>query len=510
MTLGRTIGMVALSVGISFLSLGLVPDRVCATEISESNLSKLELKFFEHDYAKDSNEARIERLEKLVFGEARTGSLEERLSSLLATVPNLNSPQASQQPVISGEGPAGESQTTPQPAAEQPGGSQPLGAAANPEPAATPAAEPEVSSADSSKYPAITAIENKLFGKDYSSEPVNKRLDRLELKVFGRTSATDDLSDRMDRVKQKTGIDIAKQAPPGSDWADDDDSDYMPPTQVQPPVASGADALRNYSGRNSRLPSSGMGNQNFSGTYGMNPPASSSGSFGSAPPATSSDYDGAGGPPNVVSQAPAMGLNQQVTALESEIYGRNYPKDTLPVRLNRLESTVFPNEKAAVDKALPQRVSRLLAVIPLSASSRIAQNSRRGRQSADPDDLDFSQPMPGQPRGTSGISKIISSMSNLLTGGFAGGYPVPATGSVVTDPQTGLLWDRLSGNLIDPTTGVVVGQRVVPGMGTNTGGFGSFNNGFAPFGSSPYGMGSGSGIRFGFGNIGRFGGGLWP
>ena len=87
-----------------------------------------------------------------------------------------------------------------------------------------------------------------------------------------------------------------------------------------------------------------------------------------------------------------------------------------------------------------------------------------------------------------------------------------SAGTLIPDPQTGLLLDRVSGNLIDPATGVVVGQRMVPGMATpnQIGGFGSFSNGFSPFGSTPYGYGSGTGMRFGFGGIGRYGGGMWP
>ena len=128
------------------------------------------------------------------------------------------------------------------------------------------------------------------------------------------------------------------------------------------------------------------------------------------------------------------------------------------------------------------------------------------------------------PKGPSGLSKIINSMSNLfMGGGFTGGYPM---GALTPDPQTGLLYDRMSGNLVDPTTGVVVGQRGLPmgmgmssmgmgsmgmgGMGMGGIGFGpsmgigSFGSGFSPY-TMPYG-GFRSGMGFGMGGVGR----MWP
>jgi hypothetical protein len=131
-------------------------------------------------------------------------------------------------------------------------------------------------------------------------------------------------------------------------------------------------------------------------------------------------------------------------------------------------------------------------------------------------------PSNGQPRPGSGLSKIINSMSNFLTGGFiSGGYPMGG-GNLTQDPTTGLLYDRFSGNLIDPATGVVVGQRAMPsygasGMGMGMGmGFGgsSFNNGLAPFGAMPYGFRSG-GTGYGFGGRSGIGsqsgiGLMWP
>lgn len=471
------------------------------------DLSRLEVRFFQHDYPKDTLDQRLGRLEKMVFGEERSGSSYERLSNLMATIPNPVSETDSSEPA--------------EPARKS-------GKEGNRDDAA---ADPTYSPPDGSKYPAVTAIEHRLFGHDFAGEPVQKRLERLEIKVFGKVSGVEDLSDRVDRLKQRTGIDIARQAPPGSDWADEEDDapmvgDWPGPRAGEGRVAPAGEDGRSFSGRDLRRdmqrafgipPSGSYGGGRFSGdgayggtasgsgfgaasgTYGMAPSAPS---FSAAPPARSEP------PP-----APqALGLKQQVDALETEIFGKTFLRDPLPARLSRLETTVFPQEKPAAEKALPERVSRLLSVIPLSpASSRSPQVAQR----QSPDDFaidDFGDPaaaQPQQPRGGSGLSKIINSIGGLLSGGMVGGFPL-AGGNYVTDPQTGLLFDPVSGNLVDPMTGAVIGQRLGSGMGA--GSFGSFSNGFSPFGAMPYGtgIGGGTGLRFGFGGIGRYGYGMWP
>src|SRR5438067_10870981 len=70
------------------LSCGVV--SALAADSSDERLSTLEVKFFQHDYAKDSMESRLDRLEKMVFGEAKTGNPQQRLSNLLGAVPNPN------------------------------------------------------------------------------------------------------------------------------------------------------------------------------------------------------------------------------------------------------------------------------------------------------------------------------------------------------------------------------------------------------------------------------------
>ncbi|MBX9688356.1 MAG: hypothetical protein K2X27_16725 [Candidatus Obscuribacterales bacterium] len=489
-----------------------------------SNLAKLEDKYFQHAFPKDETADRIERLEKLIFGEARSGSNEQRLKSLTDLVPDLNSP--------------------PPTADTAPAESPPERSSAAPRQALKPALPQEDKSVDEppvndSSYPAVTAMEKKLLARDYIGEAVGKRLDRLEIKAFGKTSASDDLQDRVDRLKSATGIDIAKVKPANSEWADeeeDSDGGVQPFTGISSDDPSSQRNLRKqqaynrprsqndpYAGTGTFGSSSTSGNGNYSGTFGAGS-AGSSGSYGSSGrfadgmPPSAPDYSRASASPPV--PAPQLGVSQQIALLEKEVFGKTYEKEkqeTILTRLSRLESTVFPQDKPAANKSLPDRMSRLLAAVPLSqAALPPTAPSAKRRRGGDPDypDLDFDGPsnLSSQQRsaGGGGLSKIINGLGNALSGGYAGSYnAVPGTvGTLVTDPSTGLLYDQYTGTLIDPMTGAVVGRRSVQQMGGyGYPAYGGFNSGLSPM--SPFGGMGGSGMNFGFGGGGiRFGG--WP
>lgn len=507
----RPVGAFAL-IGLAFTA-GLLLNwqSSAAWAADDSNLSKLERKLFHKDYSRDTADARLDRLEKMVFGEAKDGPEQERISNLLTAVPNLDAPAPAEEPTVA------KSRSGQPNSASEPDEGQSVDSGGGRSQKVTESEPPP----NASKYPAVTAIEQKLFGKEFGGEPVVKRLERLENKVFGHTSGIEDLSERVDRLKGRTGIDVAKQAPLGTDWADDDDDPVGPSSRS--PVASGGEDGRSFSGRDLRrdlgVPSQGI-TDSWAGTgsYGMGgvpaTPGTRAGNSRGIEDMTSRMVPQSAAPPPDLGGQP-VGLNQQVGALEQEIFGKTFVRDALPARLSRLETTVFPQQKAFADRSLPDRVNRLLAVVPLSNGVQpqrsIAQNGGRMRQ-PDPDFAeldDIAGMQAGQPRAGSGLSKIINSIGSFLTGGYNGAYPVAPSG-IVTDPQTGLWLDPRTGSLIDPITGAVVGQRLMQqGAGTMNG-FGSFSNGFAPFGTQ-YGTGYGTGTHFGFGGVGRYGyGGMWP
>ena len=522
MSTSRLIGCLALSFALSAMTGAM---QSCLADDMGSNLSKLEDKYFQHDFSKEETPERLERLEKLIMGESRTGSNDERLKTLLDLVPNLNAAAAAETP------PA---QSQPSTAAPPPSrkADRPM------TPIADAKEEHEPIQNDSS-YPAVTAMEKKLLGRDYIGESVGKRLDRLEIKAYGKTSASDDLQERVDRLKSSTGIDVARMKPPGSEWADEDED---PNGGVQPFTGIAGDdpsAGRNFRKQQAlnsfERPRTGSDPYAGTGTYGAGgalPPSNnySSGTYGSGSgtayrhpdesmPPSAPDYSasrpGGGSAP---AGAPHMGVSQQIALLEKEVFNKTYDRDkqeTILTRLTRLETNVFPQDKPATDKSLPQRMGRLLAAVPLSQGMPEPAPQRGKKKDPDFPDLDFppsslSQQMPQpapQRSGGGGLSKIINGLGNALGGGYTTSYPV-APGNLVTDPSTGLLLDQYTGTLIDPMTGAVVSRRGTSNMGGMGGygyqNYGGFNNGLSPM--TPFG-GMGSGMNFGFGGGGiRFGG----
>ncbi len=332
------------------LSVFLIAPPSFAVADNDASLLKLEEKFFQHTYPKESIDGRLDRIEKMVFGEAKDGDDAARLSALVQAVPNLNSG----------------SSAPPAQTARQGGGAAGGGSARQPATTAQ-ADEEDAEPAPIGNYPAVDAIERKAFsGKTYSQEPVNQRLARLETKYFGKPSSGTDLTERTDRLKAQSGIDITKNAPLNTDWADEEDDD---PTNIAPPqpVAKRGGDSKTFSGRDMRedfrkaglipqtsAPGSGMyggmGSAGSSGTrmgsssgsYGGGSYGTGAGTYGGGaapaprarPPVTSQDFEddedddlppprSATAPrtaPDIRASSPraqGMGLNSQVTLMEN-------------------------------------------------------------------------------------------------------------------------------------------------------------------------------------------------
>jgi hypothetical protein len=160
------------------------------TDPFNADLSNLEMRFFFHTYAKETDDQRLDRLDQLVFGHVRQGSQQDRITSLLLAVPNAPSPtqQTATAPVptqnaLEPEHP--ELATTPPPAPTSP----------------APASQPSGQSS-SEPYPTVTALEEQILGKTETNLPVAQRLSNLETKAFGKPSTSSDLGARVDLLKQ--------------------------------------------------------------------------------------------------------------------------------------------------------------------------------------------------------------------------------------------------------------------------------------------------------------------
>ncbi|MBX9669279.1 MAG: hypothetical protein K2X93_16765 [Candidatus Obscuribacterales bacterium] len=585
----RTVKRLALVSALVAFSIG--PPGVCAAQ--GPDLDVLENKFFHHTYPKDTSEARIDRLEKMVFGEAKDGPERDRIDGLMKMVDEADDDQ-----------PVAERGTTGGGGSQAPANRGASSSGSSTAKKSAPAQAPEKVAREDygTSYPAVSAIEKKVFGKDFSDEAVEDRLTRLEKKTFGQISKSNDLSERMDALKEKTGIDIARSSPQGADWNEEEDDSAGYPEPSSPvarsyPGVSPRDSGRSFSGRDvgddlnrafGRRPGGGTGSGG-SGSYGMGGGSqvfsggsgaygfgggsrgsgsglnysrgagsgstssfggkSSAGIIGSSdddndglPPAAPSiarrspgapliaSRPGVGEPPVAPPRGTAQGgggLTVQLDALEGQVFGKSYSQEGLIQRLERLETTVFPGDRSAKSRTPAERIARLAGVVPIgiNPTQNISRNQPMDQDGDGSPDYDNSQiaqqqQLPQAQRSRGGLGKIINSLGNFLGGGMSvGSYGMP-TGNLVTDPQTGMLVDQYSGNLINPSTGQVVGRKAgfgyqspIPNYGVN------FNNGFSspytnPMYSNPaYGIG-GSGLRFGsgMGGIGgvRFGGGMWP
>jgi hypothetical protein len=523
--------------------------------VDQKTLAQLEERYFQMKYSDEAADQRLERIEKFIFGEARTGQAPERLASILAIVPPLTDETKAKTDSTAKD-------NTDQVANEDSGSSKksrkskskPNLQEAKTEEAKEIASKPssqnysddsdEASSNTSSKdptdlsdYPAVTAIEQKLFKQAYSRDPIQKRLDRLEMKQLGKTYSDETLFDRLDRLKQTTGIDIAKQAPPpNTDWAEEDDDELLQEVQKKASrraTASGGGALNPYS--------SGAG-----GSYGVPGSRSSSGRFGGMPGSGSFGMGGSlggmtagmGGMPGMGSYGTGRGFgmsgmqgmtpggavssrppswSDQVGALEQAVFGKVSSKDALTVRIAKLEQQLLPTDAEAGKKPLPDRVNKLMSVMNMTPESIQAQKVAQNKGNNDDDFSDLDAMMNSanmanggltvqkQTKGGGGLGKLLGAIGDILTGGnmMNGGYYGTSAGSFVLDPQSGFLINQTTGMVVDPNTGAVIQQRLVPSGGTGIGSFGSFGSGLSPYGGTPYGLGSGSGLQFGFGSIGR-------
>lgn len=161
------------------------------TAAQTSALASLENHFFEHTYLSDSPEDRVTRLEKMVFGEAKSGDTAARIADLQKVVSSsetdLTAQNSASNTSTSKSGTTGSAQ-----------------AKAAGQPAKSDDDDPALANTD---YPRVDMLEEVIFGQEYKQMSLKKRLVQLETKVFGRPSTDDDLSARTDALEmhwQKT------------------------------------------------------------------------------------------------------------------------------------------------------------------------------------------------------------------------------------------------------------------------------------------------------------------
>lgn len=176
------------------LGLSLAQSAFAAADLdgtASGQLRLLELKYFEHTFDSETAEARVERVEQLVRGEAGQGNPSDRVKSLVATLQaegqSLAPVNASAENTASAGGGARSSQTNT--------GSN---SASN---AQTTGRSTVTAGGDRGSYPHVTNLEKEILKQTYEGEPLVERLSRLELKAFGAASSGNDFSARTDNLE---------------------------------------------------------------------------------------------------------------------------------------------------------------------------------------------------------------------------------------------------------------------------------------------------------------------
>ena len=130
-------------------------------------LSRIETDFYGFDYSKDTTQNRINRLEKTVYGQSKSGDINKRIKKLSKDV---------SADVIGQE-------ITPV--------------------KDTFLAEESAAEDSSVNYPIVDEIEQKLFNTIYRNRDLHTRIVTIEKKLFGKIYDVEDYSTRMDRIKAK-------------------------------------------------------------------------------------------------------------------------------------------------------------------------------------------------------------------------------------------------------------------------------------------------------------------
>lgn len=154
-------------------------------------ISKMEKSILGIEYASQNDLQRLSRLEKNIYGQTFSGTLQERLNKLSKDV---NADVMGQEIKPKRDTFADESDYV----------------------------KEDIPKEDKSvNYPRVNALEDNVFHKEFKGIDVTQRLSNLEQKVFGKTY-DDDLNNRVDRLQSATGV----QQKVASDDSDTDFSNY--------------------------------------------------------------------------------------------------------------------------------------------------------------------------------------------------------------------------------------------------------------------------------------------
>lgn len=277
-------------------------------------LTRMEKSLFGVDYSTQADEARLKRIEEVVYGQISSSSLQSRVDKLSK---DLSADLIGQE--IKPKADSFEDE-------------------------AAGVKEEPIPQADTSvNYPIVNSMEQKIFSKEFRSMDINKRLANLEKNVFQKTYG-DDLNSRVDRLK--VAIMPGKVAQT-SDSEDEDYSNTYSPPDIETLIPSQNDS-DDYSDT-----FTSQGNQRTVPSYN-----SKNSVLDEYQNDTGSDSD----------------ISVPLAALETTVLRRSYPNDITTNRLTRLELKVF--NSTFVDDDPQSRLDRIASAYQAKKSSAKYDSNR--------------------------------------------------------------------------------------------------------------------------------------
>ncbi len=210
-------------------------------------ITPIENSFYGVDYAEEKDEARLQRLEETVYGEAKTGDIKTRLNKLRND--------------ISADLIGKEIEAKPDTFADD----SPKTAYSDSYTDRQTPKEPTVYKEDSSvSYPVVDTMEQIVFKKEYKNSDINNRLTKLEQEVYKQIYPSDDLYTRVDRLKKSLLIEEDKYLANYQDVFSDDNPTYQDFEDYKP------NYNRNYNNNAQQYYSFGGNNSNDNNYYNNN------------------------------------------------------------------------------------------------------------------------------------------------------------------------------------------------------------------------------------------------
>lgn len=287
-----------------------------------ATLTKMEKSLFGVDYDSQSDDARLKRIEDVVYGQGSTGPTQQRVNKLSK---DLSADLIGQE--IKPKKDSFENEDA--------------------------GYKEEPIKADKNvNYPIVDNLEQKVFRKQFKGTDINQRLANLEQNVFKKTY-NDDLSTRVDRLKVAV---IPQKIANNSDEQDYTDDDSYVPNNMYPNNSTGS--------------ASSLGDDDYSDS---SPPLSSSQTPDFATPRYNSQnsvLDGYQGTP----QDGCSEIMIPLAALEKSVLKKSFPNDTVSNRLTRLELIEF-NSTFADDDA-QTRLDRVASAHQAKKTSKKYDSNR--------------------------------------------------------------------------------------------------------------------------------------